>query len=146
MLGCHSVRLLSSTQLETQRSVQSSTVSPSHISSLLPLLAAQISSNLLRASQSGSKLLRGQSLPPHSPSTHSTACVTSLGIPENVCLLYILVRDVMTLTNVKSSPSRVLTVQVMQFLVPPLSPRWHSCYCRRLAQLHLYGLSRRMKH
>jgi len=101
------------TRVPTQRGIQSSTVSPSRIFSLLPHLAARISSNLLRASQSGSKLLRRQSLPRHLPSTHSTACVTSLGIPENVCLFYTFVHDVMTLTNVKSCPSRVHTVQAM---------------------------------
>jgi hypothetical protein len=124
-----------STRVLTQRGVQSSTGFPSHISSLLPRLAAQTSSSLLRASQSGSGLLRRQSLPRHSHSTRSTACVTSLGIPENVCLPpHSCPRWGDTDKCIKSSRLRVHTVQVTQSLVPPPSPRWLSCYCRGLAR------------
>jgi hypothetical protein len=84
MLGFHFVCLLFFHP--SANSVWHPVDSPSHIFLLLPLLATQISSNCcgLRVSQSGSNLLRRQSLLRHSLSTHSTACTTE--IPEKVCL------------------------------------------------------------
>jgi hypothetical protein len=65
-----------STRVPTQHGVQSSTDSPLHIFSLLPLLAAQISSNCCGLQASQSKLLRRQSLLHHLLSTHGLRHLT----------------------------------------------------------------------